>query len=290
METIIALAENGITKFIQRNPRIASIIGRKIEATRIENTSQEALQQFFTKFEEVQQRFNVLLKNTWNIDEVGVATGVCTNTQVLANSAMKCTYTKSPEDREWLLILEEISTASRKVQPLVIFKGKQLQTTWFQHDKVPDWHYTTSENGWTSNNIAGQWLNTIFLPETNPKRNEARILLLDGHGSHISIDFLWECKQNNVHLVFLPPHSSHVLQPLDLSCFSPTKTRYRSQITELASLDDSAPVKKTTSLSAITKLGRNSLQNKRFGLVGKLVGYHHGIHKRYMSLLKSKIS
>ena len=47
------LGRKWITKFIQRNPHVASIIGQKIEVARIENTSQEALQQFFAKFEEV---------------------------------------------------------------------------------------------------------------------------------------------------------------------------------------------------------------------------------------------
>ena len=94
-------------------------------------------------------------------------------------------------------------------------------------DNVPDWLYTTSENGWTSNSIAVNWLEQIFLPETKPNEKEYQILILDGHGSHISVDFLWACKQNKVELIFLPAHTSHVLQSLDFSCFSPIKTRYR---------------------------------------------------------------
>jgi hypothetical protein len=35
-----------------------------------------------------------------------------------------------------------------------------------------------------------------------------------------------------------------VLQPLDLSCFSPVKLKYWEQIAELASLDDAALIKK----------------------------------------------
>ena len=35
-----------------------------------------------------------------------------------------------------------------------------------------------------------------------------------------------------------------MLQPLDLSCFSPVKLKYREQIAELASLNDAAPIKK----------------------------------------------
>jgi hypothetical protein len=44
--------------------------------------------------------------------------------------------------------------------------------------------------------------------------------------------------------LFLPALTSHVLQPSDLSVFAPLKSRYRSEITALASLDDASPVKK----------------------------------------------
>jgi hypothetical protein len=55
-------------------------------------------------------------------------------------------------------------------------------------------------------------------------------LLVDGHGSHINVDFMWECKQNNIQLCLLPPYTSHILQLLDLSCFGLDKQRYRADI------------------------------------------------------------
>jgi hypothetical protein len=67
---------------------------------------------------------------------------------------------------------------------------------------------------------------------------------MDGYGSHVAINFLWHCKQNKIHLLFLPAHTSHVLQPLDLGVFAPLKSRYRSKIAALASLDDASPIKK----------------------------------------------
>ncbi|KAF2785425.1 DDE-domain-containing protein, partial [Melanomma pulvis-pyrius CBS 109.77] len=47
-----------------------------------------------------------------------------------------------------------------------------------------------------------------------------------------------------VELLFLPAHSSHVLQPLDLTGFSVVKSKYRHQIRKLSALDNAAPVKK----------------------------------------------
>lgn len=57
-----------------------------------------------------------------------------------------------------------------------------------------------------------------------------RLLVLDGHDSHHSTDFEVYCKENNIITLCMPPHSSHILQPLDVGCFSPLKTAYGKQI------------------------------------------------------------
>jgi hypothetical protein len=66
---------------------------------------------------------------------------------------------------------------------------------------------------------------------------------------------MWECFKNNIHLLFLPPHTSHVLQPLDLLVFSPLKGAYRKRLGTLALLNDSTPVGKRNFLECY-KLAR----------------------------------
>ena len=109
----------------------------------------------------------------------------------------------------------------------MIFKGKSLYTTWFLSESVPDWIYTTSENGWTANVIGLEWLRQIYILETTPDPGRYRMLILDGHGSHVDIEFMWECRQHRIHLLYLPAHTSHLLQPLDLAPFSVIKSKYR---------------------------------------------------------------
>lgn len=79
------------------------------------------------------------------------------------------------------------------------FKSQSLQTTWFPVNGTPDALYTTSNRGWTTNEIGMHWLKEVFLPETSTNRH--RLLILDGHGSHITTDFMWECYQNKVILL-----------------------------------------------------------------------------------------
>jgi hypothetical protein len=205
---------------------------------------------FIELFERTRKRLNIQLSDIWNIDETGVALGVCTNTRVIAQARKKKAYIKTPGNREWVSIIEAVSATGQKLRCMVIFKGKSLQTTWFPSQLVPDWIYTTSENGWTANVIGLEWLRRIYIPETTPDLGKHRMLILDGHGSHIDIEFMWLCRQHRIHLLYLPAHSSHILQPLDLAPFSVVKSKYRHQIRALSLIDDAAPVKKERFISS----------------------------------------
>ena len=89
-----------------------------------------------------------------------------------------------------------------------------------------------------------------------------RLLILDGHGSHTPIDFMWECRENKIHLLYLPAHSSHLLQPLDLAAFSVLKSRYRQEISALSALDNVVLVKKERFVICFNKAQEESF-NKR---------------------------
>ena len=247
------VGQSWIRNFLRRNPRVASVTGRKLEAIRAESASVEEVRKFLELYERTVRLYNIKPSNTYNMDETGIALGVCTNTKVLASSKKKKAYKKTPENREWVSNLECFSAEGRVLTPVTIFKGVHLQTSWFPSESIPAWYYTTSENGWTSNAIGLEWLKRIFLPSTTPPRGEWRLLILDGHGSHVTVEFSLTAKLSRVQLLFLPAHSSHILQPADLAPFSVLKSQYRREIEELATIDDAAPVKKERFIRAYAK-------------------------------------
>ena len=57
-----------------------------------------------------------------------------------------------------------------------------------------------------------------------------RLLILDGHGSHVAPEFDLFCKEHSIISLCMPPHSSHLLQPLDVGCFAVLKRLYGRQI------------------------------------------------------------
>src|SRR5699024_1323521 len=66
-----------------------------------------------------------------------------------------------------------------------------------------------------------------FIPETNGRTSgKYRLLVLDGHGSHLTPEFDKTCSENDIIPICMPPHSSNYCQPLDMGCFSPLKSAY----------------------------------------------------------------
>jgi DDE superfamily endonuclease len=87
-----------------------------------------------------------------------------------------------------------------------------------------------TDNGWTTNEIGVDWIRH-FEKHTKPRTAGVyRLLVLDGHESHHSTEFELFCKENKIITLCMPPHSSHLLQPLDVGCFGPLKVAYGKQI------------------------------------------------------------
>jgi len=71
-----------------------------------------------------------------------------------------------------------------------------------------------------------KWLTKRFLPFSRPyDQSQRRLLIVDGHSSHVQAQFIAECMREKVDLLILPAHSSHKTQPLDVGVFHTVKQR-----------------------------------------------------------------
>ena len=56
------------------------------------------------------------------------------------------------------------------------------------------WLWYTSTRGWTNDFIAYEWITKVFQPATVlHNRSQRRLLIMDGHGSHLRGRFLAYC-------------------------------------------------------------------------------------------------
>jgi hypothetical protein len=91
-------------------------------------------------------------------------------------------------------------------------RRKYTSTTWdFQREE------SSSKLG--SSGVLDKW----FFANATKAKGEYRLLTCDGQDSHINGSFIGHCLQNRTTLLILPPHTSHLLQPLDVAIFGPLK-------------------------------------------------------------------
>jgi hypothetical protein len=106
------------------------------------------------------------------------------------------------------------------------------QAAWYDNFP-PDWSLEVSENGWTTNEIGLHWLEHVFDKHTAKRTvGQYRLLVLDGHGSHDNAEFDYYCQQHSIIPLYMPAHSSHLLQPLNISCFAALKGLYGRLVTQ----------------------------------------------------------
>ncbi len=271
------LGKKWSSHFIERHPAVKTKLGRRTDWERINAATPVNIRKLFKLYDTVSW---IPPRRRYNADEGGIMEGQGINGLVIGSSQENpnAVPVKTTNIRTWTSIVECISALGVALDPLVIFKAKSIQEQWFKKDfltKHPNWHVTFSENGWTSYEIALEWLEKVFLPQTKPDDSvDARLLIVDGHGSHTADEFMTTCYLNNVHMLFLPAHTSHVLQPLDLGCFSSLKSAYRRFLGEHTALTDTTKVGKANFLEFYAKAREIGLREENIRSGWKATGLY----------------
>ena len=105
--------------------------------------------------------------------------------------------------------------------PSMIIYSKSFPGGQYRFDGPEDALYARSESGWIDFELFLTWLKKILFKFVVPERPV--LLLTDGHKSHINLDVIDVCRENNIILFCLPPHTTHALQPLDVAVFKSLK-------------------------------------------------------------------
>ena len=172
------------------------------------------------------------------MDESGFAVGDSQSSRALVNVRESTSWKSISGRQEWITAIECINAAGQALPPLIIFKAKYTNSAWIPAHTPAEWRFSTSNSGWTSNSHGFEWLSTVYEPCIRPKDPTAhRLLIMDGHISHISAKVIAFCMKHLIDLLILPPHCSHFLQPLDVSVFGPLKRALASETDTMSRLD-----------------------------------------------------
>ena len=218
--------------YVKRQPELKTRLNRPYDYQRALCEDPERIQAWFNLVWDMRAKYGIEDADVYNFDETGFMMGVILPSMVVTRADRRGrTKRVQPGNREWATVIQGVNADGWCIPPFIILQGAYHLVNWYSESNLPpEWVIGTTHNGWTDNETGLAWIQHFDRYTASRVKGAYRMLLLDGHESHHSAKFNQICKDRNIITICMPPHSSHLLQPLDVGCFSPLKRAYSRQI------------------------------------------------------------
>lgn len=219
--------------FMTRHPEITIRKTENLSAPRAMAMNPVQVGKWFSEYESMISKLEVHdPSHIWNVDEVGMQ-NIYVADKVVAPTGENAYSITAGEKGETSTVIVATNAIGDVVPPVVIHKGKIVGKNW-KNGAPLDALVTVSPSGWVTKEIFAQF-GLLFQNFLNKKgylgHGRAHVVILDNHHSHLfNLEFLKLMKDNNIHVIGLPPHTSHWLQPLDKVHFSVLKKAWNKEV------------------------------------------------------------
>ena len=166
----------------------------------------------------------------FNCDETGLDDRKYGNKSVVSTENSPTCY-KVLWPAGHITVLPTICADGSTARPMVIIARKSIDNEILKYGLPNGMHgyVVSSPKGYMTTDLFECYFEDILIPHIKKKRLDRHkqlqkaVLLMDGFCAHSSDKVTKLSEDNNVKIVFIPPHSSHLTQPLDLLIFSTFK-------------------------------------------------------------------
>lgn len=133
-------------------------------------------------------------------------------------------YKPMPASRDHISVLMCFNAAGEDIPPFVIYSKAYPSGVCYKSQGPPGALYGWSESGSVNSELFRRWFLKHFL--THVPKERPLLLIFDGHKSPVSLEVVEAARKDDIILLCLPPHCSHILQPLDVGLFVLLKQRF----------------------------------------------------------------
>ena len=213
--------------FRARHPEVTLRHAESISYARATANNPTVIAKYFDTLEEI-LKMNGLSQRPaqiFNCDETGLPLSH-KPPKVVARVGQQHPYAITSSDKAQITVLACASASGYCIPPMVVFDRKTLQAD-MTKGEVRGMFYGLSESGWMNSELFEEWFKHHFLVHAPAMR--PLLLLLDGHTSHYNPSLVRLASEEGVILFCLPPHTTHLLQPLDNGTFASLKQHWRKE-------------------------------------------------------------
>ena len=122
--------------------------------------------------------------------------------------------------------------------PYVVYKAANVYPSW-RRNGPEGAYYSSTPSGWFDLFTFTDWFKKIFLPFVRRTPGK-KVLIGDNLRSHLSLEVIQLCGENDIEFVCLPAYTTDKMQPLDVSVFGPGKEKWRQLLRALREMDPNA--------------------------------------------------
>ena len=211
--------------FRKRHPSLSLRCPEPTSMARAQGFTKEKVSEFFNLLKETYDEFHWGPEQIFNVDETGVTTVQGKLSKVLSlRGKRQVGAIKSAERGSNVTVCCTMSASGVHLPPVIIFPRKRIRQE--LTDAAPPGSLILSqERGWMNSDLFLKYLQH-FVHHVKPSISSKVLLILDGHHTHktaAAVDF---CLKHGIVLLCLPPHTTHKLQPLDVSFFKSFNCHY----------------------------------------------------------------
>ncbi|RAL59005.1 hypothetical protein DID88_009034 [Monilinia fructigena] len=162
------IGQRWIYRFLDRYPKLKGTYSRKLESARHKEATFETISAWYSTFQARIEERHYELKNIYNMDEIGYAVGETESTRIIVDSTLKSNWKVTAGKQEWITVLECVNADGGSLPPMIIFKAQNTNTAWIPTNTPPNWYFSTSNSGWTSNSHGFEWISDGKEQALNP--------------------------------------------------------------------------------------------------------------------------
>ncbi|XP_062564917.1 uncharacterized protein LOC134227440 [Armigeres subalbatus] len=226
-----------VAGFLKRHPKISRRVASSLSKSRAK-VSPEQIKLWFEEISAYIKEGNLQEamkkpKQIFNMDETAVRT-IPTRDVVLAEANGKQVHTRvGNSDKESYTALFSGNAAGMLAPTMMLFPYKQRVPGDIYRKLPKGWAAGKTDSGWMTRDTFFLYMRDVFHPWLLREKIEFPVVIfVDGHSSHVSAESIAFCKEKNMALICLPPNTTQITQPLDVSFFRPLKQYWNQLLVE----------------------------------------------------------